>query len=118
MVECRHPHFWIANSAVYRTPPCTALENATPANDKFITSLNLIELIIVYLKLHKREWKKKYVSILFLDHLHCIYYYYIYGANTLCPAFKTLIVFQNITFFPYFTNSCLVKKLDCFLQVR
>ena len=24
------PAFWIANSAVYRTPPCTALENATP----------------------------------------------------------------------------------------
>ena len=23
-------NFWIANSAVYRTPPCTALENATP----------------------------------------------------------------------------------------
>ena len=30
-VECRHPHFWIANSAVYCTPPCTALENATAA---------------------------------------------------------------------------------------
>ena len=29
MVECRHLHFWIANSAVYHTPPCTALENAT-----------------------------------------------------------------------------------------
>ena len=24
------PAFWIANSAVYRTPPRTALENATP----------------------------------------------------------------------------------------
>ena len=32
MVECRHLHFWIANSAVYRTPPCTALENATPVH--------------------------------------------------------------------------------------
>ena len=31
MVECRHPHFWIANSAVYHTPPCTTLENATLA---------------------------------------------------------------------------------------
>ena len=31
MVECRHPHFWIANCAVYCTPPHTALENATPA---------------------------------------------------------------------------------------
>ena len=31
VVECGHPHIWIANSAVYRTPPRTALENATPA---------------------------------------------------------------------------------------
>ena len=29
MVECGHPHIWIANSAVYCTPPHTALENAT-----------------------------------------------------------------------------------------
>ena len=30
MVECGQPHFWIANNAVYCTPPCIALENATP----------------------------------------------------------------------------------------
>ena len=30
MVECGHLHSWIANSAVYHTPPRTALENATP----------------------------------------------------------------------------------------
>ena len=30
VVECRHPHIWIADSAVYRTPPRTAVENATP----------------------------------------------------------------------------------------
>ena len=30
MVECVHPHIWIATSVVYCTPPCTALENATP----------------------------------------------------------------------------------------
>ena len=30
VVECRHPHIWIVNSAGYRTPPRTALENATP----------------------------------------------------------------------------------------
>ena len=31
VVECGHPHIWIANSAVYRTPPRTAFENATTA---------------------------------------------------------------------------------------
>ena len=36
MVECRHQHFWIANSAVYHTPPCTALEKATPAVEPHI----------------------------------------------------------------------------------
>ena len=29
-MECGHPHIWIADSAVYRTPPRTAVENATP----------------------------------------------------------------------------------------
>ena len=32
VVECGHPHIWIANSAVYRTPPRTALKNATPGD--------------------------------------------------------------------------------------